>query len=487
MSTTGEEAPPEFSPIDVAMEEGGIGALTESNLYDAFSQVSTLGDWTTEIENWLRAQSTNLGADVTSLMTDVQQVVTDSIDSGFMPYSAVGPFFRSLYWDYGVENVNLAMLNSGQLSSYMALYGLQQGYITQAPTSVNALSGPVPVTLTPPTPSLGVPGTPPTGAAPSPQPLPKPAPVTYPTATPPATPSTPGGTVVKEYIKNVTVVQVQDKNLSADVNNAVSAAMQAETQIITQLIGSAVDQALGGLQPGQVKTALARLNQASRQVAAQLQAVVDIQNEFPPAGTAAELAGIQLQLESLQATISELQTAIAAEVPADLPTLIANIEAQVKTNTSDIAEIVGTTVPLLASATQNLTSVVGGIDSKLTQDIEPELATLKSETLANTTKLNLTTDDCLAALCDGENNVINPIKNGGATPSLLRQLGGLLGRAFEIGFLATLADVAVTVLDAKLSLAAVVSDTETLASWATDAASTAAGDLSWAGGAYVVS
>lgn len=509
MSTTEEEQPPSFSPLTAAEEEDGIGGLVLEQFNNALSRVSTVDEFLSEANNIISANEASTGATVATLMTDIEVVAGQAVSDGLLNISDLGPFFRWMYWDQGIENITGAMAANGQLYTYFYLYGLSEGTLNPSPVVGPGTGGTYTAPGTSSVPVMGAPGVPPTanpqpvtglgtgaigagqaaeGAAQALTPLlPPPAAVTYPTTPPPASPTTPGGVVVKEVINKTTVVQVIDPNLSSDVANAVSKAIQAETQWLTQLVVRTVDQALGGLQPGQAKTAISRLNSITNQISAQLQAVADIQSEFPPAGTAAELAGIELQLTNLQATVSTLQAAIAAEVPTDLPTQLAEVEAQVKVNTGDIAEIVGTTVPLLAQAIQGNTSVIGSIDSKLTQDIEPELSTLKSDVTANSAKLALTTDECLAALCDGENNVIDPIKNGGATPSLLRSLGSLLGRAFEIGFAATLLDSLVTVLDAKVSLAAVVADTEMVAGWAQSAAGAITTDLSWAGGAYVVS
>ena len=113
---------------------------------------------------------------------------------------------------------------------------------------------------------------------------------------------------------------------------------------------------------------------------------------------------------------------------------------------------------------------MGSLDTELSTKVEPELDQVVKDTAANTKMLSGTDQDCLDALCDDQGNVINPIKNSGATPGLLSKLGALLGAGWALGTLLSLMDAIAVLFQAPVALQAVVEDVEQLSSWASSAA-----------------
>jgi hypothetical protein len=71
-------------------------------------------------------------------------------------------------------------------------------------------------------------------------------------------------------------------------------------------------------------------------------------------------------------------------------------------------------------------------------------------------------EDC----CTENSNVTKPITAGGATPGLLKQLGGILKLAAEIGFAATIIDIAASVFDLNVALQNTIDGSAKVAPWA---------------------
>jgi hypothetical protein len=265
-----------------------------------------------------------------------------------------------------------------------------------------------------------------------------------------------------------------------------------ETAAISQAIGLAYDDLLGtmarsldallpGMAPGQVPGALADLFRATRVLEHQ---VVRAQAELAgkaPAHLGGQLHGAQQALHGLEQEV-RLQAEQLAEVkPSTLHTHVSNNTHLIENLGKRVTRLGETVVPALSAglvvADRNLTSLnhlTAGIHSG---DLQHELNTLTQEVRARVEPSIQTLEDC----CAENQATTRPIREGGATPSLLRKLGGILGKAFEVGFAATIVETLLAVIDMPVAVSGVVADTEALSGWAVSAAGAVTADMSWAG------
>jgi len=265
---------------------------------------------------------------------------------------------------------------------------------------------------------------------------------------------------------------------AAAISNAIGLAMADALTVLHQT----VYEMLPGLRPGQVPEALDDLNRATtvleRQYAV-LKAQVGTRAEASVAG---RLEGAQQTITRIDTELKHLQAQLAEEEESNLGTHVNHVATRTETVTKTVTTVVEEKIPDIGTGLAALAGSVSALTTQVEAEIVPQLEAVTATADGNAGKLALTTDECLADLCDAENNVTEPIKQGGATPSLLKQLGNLLKGAFELGFIATVMETVVTLLDAKLEVSAVVSDTATIAGWAESAAGVIEGDLSWWGG-----
>lgn len=85
----------------------------------------------------------------------------------------------------------------------------------------------------------------------------------------------------------------------------------------------------------------------------------------------------------------------------------------------------------------------------------------------------------LQECCDDAHTVTNPIKSGGATPSLLSQLGGLLTKAYAIGIVVSVLGTVFAILDMPAAVLGTIRGAEWVMPLAERAAVAAMGDISW--------
>ena len=193
------------------------------------------------------------------------------------------------------------------------------------------------------------------------------------------------------------------------------------------------------------------------------------------------LAAIENTLSEVQDDVIVAEDQLELKAGSALETQVTGIGDQVSTNTDAIKTINTVNIPELGAGLAAVTTGLAVTNNLVNNEVVPQLATTTTMATASAAELALTDADCLAKLCDSINNVSEPIVNGGATPSLLGRLGSLLGTAALLGFAATIVDTLLTIFDAKAAVSGVVSDTETLATWAESAANVVMGDLSWQG------
>jgi hypothetical protein len=175
-------------------------------------------------------------------------------------------------------------------------------------------------------------------------------------------------------------------------------------------------------------------------------------------------------LHGLEQQVNNLTEQMATKADSGLEDAITAVKTEADGTAAQVETILGTTVPVLEGELGTLTGQVNQLTDTVDNTVSPELAQLTAQVQANTDKLNLTDDECLEDLCDTVNNVSKPIENGGATPSLLRNLGSLLGLGWALSTLFGLMTAVATLLDAPVALQVVVEDVEQLASWAESAA-----------------
>jgi hypothetical protein len=262
---------------------------------------------------------------------------------------------------------------------------------------------------------------------------------------------------------------------------AISTAISVALRDVQKLVAGGIDQMLPNMAPGQVPQALSQLYSAVAILEAQYARMRQQLSGPDDSSVLSTLAAIESTLSEVQDDVIVAEEQLELKAGSSLETQVVGIGDQTTANTSAISTITEQTIPPIAEGLAATTLVANAVNSTVTNDVVPQLATTTEMATQSAATLALTDADCLAELCDAENNVTKPIQAGGATPSLLKSLGGLLGKALELGFAATIIDTLLTIFDAKAAVSGVVSDTETLAAWAESAAGVITSDLSWQG------
>lgn len=355
----------------------------------------------------------------------------------------VPAFFDWLNVDQGIATITPEWVDSGQLYNYAYSWAQATG----------ALPPGIPV------------------AAPATAPVPAPV-LTTPTQGT-ATTAAVAGTLVQR--------SVTAPGLTPTETKAISTAITLALGDVQSIVAGGIDAMLPNLAPGQVPQALSQLYSAVRILEAQGAKMRQQLSGPDPGAVGTTLAGIAEALGNMQAEVTTLSDQFALVDPSALEAQVSTIGDQVNTNTSSLANITENKLPEIGAALAAGAAATSALTTTVSTEVVPQLASTTTMATASAAELDLTDADCLAKLCDSINNVSEPIVNGGATPSLLGKLGSLLGTAALLGFAATIVDTLLTIFDAKAAVSGVVSDTETLATWAESAANVIASDLSWQG------
>ena len=440
------------------LEETGYG--TAEGIADWWPTIpvdATAEEATNLIEQALQAAEPTLAPPVYDFVQSVSDAMTDAINDGIVPPSQSGSFWL---WLMGAGGLSLIAAGSA--------YAITQGKIVQWAQSMGwaTLVGPPA-----PTPAvqafIGSRDT----ASPLPS-VPVPAPVL-------PSPSLGQQAVVSgaTTIKPSTVTGGLSEGTSAD---QVSAALAVTAVDVLRVVAHVFDDMLPNMAPGQVPEALTQLNTAVNALENQLQQVRNGQWPRGFKGVQEALNGGLEALNGLEQEVNTLALDVAEKASSALGDHVNSNTSAIAGVSSIVAGITGTAIPELAGSVQTLTSTVGALDSQVTNEIAPALSAVEAEAAQSTKMLSGTDQDCLDELCDDQGNVIRPIKDGGATPSLLGKLGSLLGLGWALGSLFGLMDVIETLFDAPLALQAVAQDVELLSGWASSAAKAIEADLPFA-------
>lgn len=292
---------------------------------------------------------------------------------------------------------------------------------------------------------------------------------------------TPGQRAVSAAARGIHARAVPGGGLDKAQAAAVSRAIGVAYSDMLRAQAFLIDQFFGPITAGELPEALADLFRADSILARQVGRLANEVAGKAPAHVVGHLHGAQEALHGLEQEV-HLQAEQLAEVkPSTLHTHVQNNSDQLVHLTSRVGHISGSVIPALAAGLTvtdrnlgNLNALTEGISSG---HLQHDLNTLTAEVRTKVEPSLQTLEDC----CAENAGVTGPIREGGATPSMLRQLGGLLGKAFAIGWVVTLAETLLTIVDARASVAGVVADIPTIADWAAQAAGAIESDLSWMG------
>ena len=456
-----DTSPVEETPADdfaTGVEDGEISSVAVVDMLPTLDDVNTAGDLVTEINDWLATQQDLVAPDVYTAMQETVDPLTDAVNDGIVPPGQARYFFFWLAYSAGVTLIPAA-----------GIYAFVQGYVLKwAQGNGWATLGPNPQ----PTPLV----TQQPESANAAQPLPSVQ------VTPPVLPSPSLGqqAVVNgtTTIKPSTVTGGTPEGTSAA---QVSAALAVTAVDVLRVVAHVFDDMLPNMAPGQVPEALGQLNTAVSALEAQMQQVRNGQWPRGFVGVQEALNGGLQALHGLEQEVNTLAQDVAEKASSALGDHVNANTTAIAGVTATVAGIAGTTIPFIEGEVGSLTQQVSNLSDTVANTVEPELAQVTQDTAANTKMLSATDEECLSQLCDALNNVTNPIKEGGATPNLLKTLGNWLTKGLELGLLATLVDAALTIFDAPAVVGAVVKDTSVIAGWAEQAATVITTDYTWLG------
>lgn len=416
---------------------GGEYVLTAQDFADVISEAENIVQAETALQDRiLAAVNGDFGAN-SGLEQEMWTSVLNAVQADQLPYQSVKPFFNWLRTSQDMVSIPPELVAGDGFNQLLAQYATER---------------------------LGL---------------------TIPTYVPPGPPQLPspsiGQTTVAKGAREITPSQVGNTGFTPDQAASVQAAIGIASADILKVQAAVIDAMLPNLHPGQVTQALDQLNTAANALENQMAGVLTTLNKNATGSLAAQLNGALEALHGLSQEVNTLAEQMATKADS-------GILDDVNTNTAQIALVSGAVTALageVANAVMpeldSLNVDVSELDTTVNDQIKPELQQVTEQTTANTLELSGTDKECLDQLCDAINNVSNPIKEGGATPSLLKGLGNLLTKGIELGILATIVDALVTVADAPVALSAVVQDTELMSKWATSAAGVITKDYSWLG------
>lgn len=427
----------ELDDPEAIAPDGGEFVLTAQDFADVVSGAEDYLQAQTAIQDRiLAAENGNFGAN-SGLEQEMWTSVLNAVQADQLPYTSVQPFFNWLRTAQEMVSIPPELVAGGGFNQLLAQYA----------TQVLGLAIP-------------------TYVAPGPPELPSP---------------TVGQTTVAKGARELVPTTINPPGIDAGTAAAIQAAIGVATADILKVQAAVTDAMLPNLKPGQVTQALDQLNRAANALENQMTGVLTTLNRNATGSLAAQLNGALETLNGLAQEVGILAQDVAMKAESKIgddvnanTTAIAGVAATVGT-------IAGTTIPYLEGELGSLTGQLNGLTDTVANTVEPKLAQVADQTVANTTELSGTDKECLDQLCDALNNVTSPIKEGGATPSLLKTLGGLLTKGLELGILAGIVDTLVAVFDAPLAVSSVVQDTELMSTWAENAVSAINADQSWLG------
>jgi uncharacterized protein YoxC len=393
------------------------------------------------------------------MMADFLNAVSDAAQSGELEYGDIAGF--TFWLEYNMHqpsipnDADFASVISQWIDQYAATHDLPvpAGTITPSPIVQQAIESA-------------------NAASPLPNPPATPPTLSYPT---------PGIQSAAAASAQGTPVTISggspDSVTPAEATDALATLFVESMQVLARVI----DAMLPGMAPGQVPEALSQLNKAVDTLEHQVAGLLTDVDVNVKGSMAAQLNGALQTLNGLAQEVNILAEDVAMKASSTIGDDVNKNTAGIAALGATVAGITATALPALEAKLAAAAAATTALQDQVNNDVVPELNNTTAEAKATTAELSGTDKDCLDQLCDAINNVTNPVEEGGATPSLLKQLGNLLTKALEIGALMSLVETLMTLADINLVLNAVVSDTETMANWATQAANVIVSDFSWSG------
>lgn len=481
----------------------GIYTLSVYDDATLVSEAASEEEAQTVVDRIIVGAQKNLSPRLAQVVADTWGVVEQAWDEGEITYQDTAGFFDYVRYNLYVPVLTAAAITSGWLADRLLEYAESKGYvppvasgkgtapIVPAPPQATPSPTPTPAPLPPPVipavpiPPITVQASGPTttasqGQGPAPAPAPAPTvPVVGPGPAP--IPSTPGGALVTSAQAAITPDAVTFGGFTAQQAAAVQEALYLDYNNLLAVQAAVADGVLGGLLPGQAAQLINTLQagiDALREAVTNLDALTG--NVSSPS-LVVQLTGLTATQAAQALDITTLQGQVAEQDPSALYSSVESNTSAIGTLTAAVGAFESTATARMDNFEQQFAMTEPSIMSDELAQVAGTANNAESLATENAAKLALTTDECLAALCDAENSVTDPIQEGGATPSLLRQLGGLLGKVFELGLVAAVVDTFITVLDWQVGLDSTVWDVTEISGWATRAASAIMADTSWGG------
>ena len=267
---------------------------------------------------------------------------------------------------------------------------------------------------------------------------------------------------------------------------------RAQTAAVSQAIGVAfadmlraqaavIDAYFGPITPGELPQALGDLFRADSILSHQVARLADEVSGKAPAHVVGHLHGVQQALHGLEQEVNLQAEQLAETKPSTLHTHVEDNTKLIEGIGTRVNHIGQSVIPAIAAGLtvvdRNLTNL-----NKLTEGISSGHLQARLNAIAQDVPPKLPEHVAQLEDCCAENaSVTRPITEGGATPSLLGKLGGMLKQALYLGFMATALDGVVALLDMRAVIATTVVDTETLSRWAESSAKVIEADMTWMG------
>lgn len=434
-----QEQDNEFYGIGL-LEPGPLASISTIGGYDATGDLEDadgLDEATTAI-NRLKAQASEGATDEQAeLVRATFTLIQGAMDDGELPYAQVPKFFGWLRYGLGVPSLTLATVTGGALAGYLLKYAQEHGYHPAKE----------------PTYDLD-------------KPLSKP---------------TQGQRIVVEAGQGLTQQSVTAPGFTKAQAQAISTAIGVATADVLKAQALVTDRMLPGMAPGQVPESLKQLDTAAGVLERQVAALRKEVGTGKITGVAGTVSGISKAVVALQGEVQTLTEQMTGDKTSGLLADVDGLRQAVAGDKLELAHI-NKTLPDLAT-TAALTALTGKVAvtvEELDLKHSSALDTALNGVEHSVTALQAKTDE-LDECCDANSQITNPIRQGGATPSLLKSLGSLLKGAVEGVFLATILDSVLLIFDAPAVISTTVIDTETLSNWAVSAAGVIEQDLSWLG------
>lgn len=478
------DIPLEGTPPDIPVLDD-IGRIATEALRNDPVELWTAGDLAA-FDQYYSAYVNYLRADFPAPVADAFEAalspVKTAIDDGTITPSQGNAFLRWLNFNKGVTSIPHDAGTTSAVTSYLSQWIVEQSGLAPVPSPPTPVPAPSPAPAPAPAP------------APTPAPTPAPAPVPivpvqpapvlapHPPPRPPSVPPTPAESTVVTHASAVTPTTVPGGTDQGTTAPQVSAALAATAVNVLRIVARVVDDMLPGMAPGQVPEALKQLNQAAHVLEDQLAILRATTTGHAKASLSSQITALQGDVRAIDAEIATLDAQMAEKAPSSLEGDIAAKGTEIAAVAAALGVVTGTTIPQMEAAQAATAAEATATADQLANHVEPQLNAVTEATAANTAMLSGTDQACLDALCNAEQNVTNPIQEGGATPNLLRGLGHLLTKGFELAALMALLDGILAIFDAKAAVQGVVRDTETITAWATSSASYIESSSVWRGG-----